>query len=287
MFFLLFACTATPKESSGDSNPPAESVPDSESPTDSDSPTDSEPVEEPTWSYEGETGPEHWGELSEEWALCGTGTQQSPVDIDPAVFTSTLNDISLHWTEINLRAYNSGHYIRYEVDEAAIITEAGYVMAGSDKYIVKQFHFHALSEHTVVGQHLGMEMHVVHQKEGSTGNDDLLVVGVFFDSAGEYPTSFLTDIDMTGALTLAESEEPTDLGKTYDMGKLEASVANTLSYMGSLTTPPCTEGVRFVLSGNLQMPAAGEVEAFQSVYDFNYRPTQPLNGREISVLVDG
>lgn len=280
MLFLLLACTSSTSKESADS--PATD-------TATDTPTDTATTEttEPTWSYEGATGPEHWGELSDEWALCGTGTQQSPIDIDPRALSSLKNDISIHWTEIELRAYNSGHYIRYEVDEAAILTEAGYVMAGDAKYNVKQFHFHALSEHTVQGKHFGMEMHVVHQKEGSSGNDDLLVVAIFFDQEGQVSTSLLTDLDMSAALALPESEEPTDLGKTYDMSEAGATVNNALNYMGSLTTPPCTEGVRFVLSGNLMKPNDGEIEAFQNVYDFNYRPTQALNGRDVSLLSDG
>lgn len=239
-------------------------------------------TEEPDWGYSGDIGPEYWGELDEEWAACAEGEAQSPVDItaELIVGTSAPGPVA-SWGPTTLRAYNPGHYIRYEVDSGSTLTWGGAT------YELDQFHFHGLSEHTVDGAHFDAEVHFVHADLASPTR--LLVIAAFvvgYDEAIPDPI-FGADgaLRFREALALPEGETPIELGGSVDLGAVFPGFpgAYPLGYSGSLTTPPCTEGVQFFIS-DLSMPMASvDLEAFLDVYDFNYRPVQPLNGRALTV----
>lgn len=243
--------------------------------------TGEEPAE-PVWSYEGETGPEHWGDLSEEWAACSEGEAQSPIDIRrDDIVPSTTTAPALSWGPTALLAYNSGHYIRYNVELGSSIEYGGRT------YGLEQLHFHGMSEHTVEGEHFDMEVHFVHADLSDPTR--LLVVAAFGQVAG--PDDASTDLfspdgalHFYDALGLPEDETPTSLDAEVDLGAAFPGLfdGGILSYGGSLTQPPCTEGVQFfIASAVLSLPPA-DMEAFLGVYDFNYRPVQPLNGRSLS-----
>ncbi len=288
IFVLLLACTDSGKDSTSGTDSDANTDTDNsgtdsggtDSGTTDTGGTDTGDTEEPTWSYEGETGPDHWGDLSEEWATCGTGTSQSPVDFVTDSLLPGEDWIEINWAETALHAYNSGHYIRYNVDAGSTVTTA------NGTFNLKQFHFHGLSEHTIDGAHLEMEVHFVHEDPADATN--LLVVAMFIDSAfelGAVPTDLLGsagDLKFYEAVALGVSETTTDLGGTLDLGTFGAAFGNYAYYDGSLTTPPCDEGVRFYISGNVLKPAPEDTAAFLAVYDYNFRPTQPLNGRVVS-----
>lgn len=230
----------SPADDSGDTNTDDTNTDDTAD--DSDTGT----VVEPEWSYEGATGPEHWGELSEEWELCATGTAQSPIDLDPETFTTSFEDyVEVNWNTTGTHAYNSGHYIRYNVDAGSQITTR------DGTFNMLQFHFHGYSEHTVNGERFPMEMHIVHQHE--TNPDQLLVVAFFIDAEREGTSIDLLelggDLHFMDAVALPESETTTDLGGTVDLSGLGGLLyQGYVSYDGSLTTPDCSEGVRFYVS---------------------------------------
>jgi carbonic anhydrase len=242
-----------------------------------DSDTDLAPgPEEPGWSYAGSTGPAYWGELDEAWVACSEGTAQSPIDIAADGLLAGDDELQISWGETRLLAYNSGHYIRYEVDPGSTVTTV------DGTYDLLQFHFHGLSEHTVDGEHLDMEVHFVHQDQDDP--DRLLVIAMFVDEGGDIEVDALGEggaLRFHDALALTVSEEPTELGGTADLGLVASTLETYVAYDGSLTTPPCTEGVRFYLSGEVLRPARADIEAFWSLYAHNYRPTQPLNGRDV------
>lgn len=290
LLVLGVACTSSSKESAP-THSGADSAPtDDTQPTDDTEPTDdSEPLtddsEPPTededaeWGYDGDIGPEHWGSLDEDYATCDEGLVQSPINLTEDLLVEGYDPLTVLWSSTAIRAYNSGHYIRYEVDEGS-----SYVISNEGRFDLDQFHFHSLSEHTVDGQHAAMEAHFVHYLD--TNPDRALVVTFLMDPTGESDTDLF---GMEGALkfhqavALPESETPTDLGGTIDLNELGELFGRAhLSYEGSLTTPACTEGVRFYISGAILAPEIADIEAFTAVYDHNYRPTQPLNGRSVT-----
>lgn len=183
----------------------------------------------------------------------------------------------IDWRETSLNAYNPGHYLRYEVDPGSTTTSAG------GTYNLVQFHYHSLSEHTVNGEHLDMEVHFVHENAEDPGQ--LLVVAMFIDSEGDTETDMLSaagPLRFHGALALPVSEEITALGATANLAPFGATVTSHASYEGSLTTPPCTEGVWFYVSGSILAASTEDISAFTALYDHNYRPVQPLNGRSVT-----
>jgi len=138
---------------------------------------DSEPgetsahAEQVHWGYEGENGPAEWGALSAEYILCAEGKQQSPIDIAGGSIQD-LPEITFHYQPTELNILNNGHTIQVNYDAGSSIEVAGAA------YELRQFHFHAPSEHTVNGKHSALEMHLVHQKS----NGALGVVGVMINS---------------------------------------------------------------------------------------------------------
>ena len=171
--------------------------------------------------------------------------------------------------------------LRREVDPGSTMSISGVT------YDLVQFHFHGVSEHTVDGAHLAAEVHFVH-----AGHDDptkLAVVGFWLDDV--VPGVVSDALSAGGGLAfhdaraLPVSEEPTALGGGIDLGATFAEIlqAGTIHYTGSLTTPPCTEGVEFFLKASVLSVPSDDVDAFHAVYDCNCRPVQALNGREISL----
>lgn len=218
------------------------------------------------WSYDGETGPAHWGDLSPAFALCRTGKSQSPIDIaetQPAEGAP----MEFHYGSCALGAVNNGHTIQMNGDGA------GFIKVGAERYELQQFHFHARSEHTVQGAPYDMELHLVHQSAGG----GLAVVGVFLREGAENAAL----AKFWGRLPAKSSKHFEDKDTQLGIADLLPADKSCYSYEGSLTTPPGTEGVKwFVMSKPAELSAA-QLQTFRKLYDHNYRPTQPLNGRVV------
>lgn len=223
---------------------------------------------EVAWSYEGSTGPEAWASLSEEFALCGTGTEQSPIELSGAG-AENLKDLVFTYQPSILTITNKVHTIQETYDGGSTLEVDG------QTYELKQFHFHTPSEHTLNGAHSPLEMHLVHQNtEGA-----LAVVGVMINEGAE-----------NSAFTPIWDKLPTDANQAHSYPDISINAADLLPaerlayhYEGSLTTPPCSEGVQWlVLSSPIEMSAA-QLEAFQKLIEFNSRPTQPLEARTVEL----
>jgi carbonic anhydrase len=218
------------------------------------------------WTYEGEEGPEFWGELDANYALCGTGRAQSPIDIagEQAV---GLQDIVFNYQPSELNIFNNGHTIQanYDAGSSIVYNETAYELV--------QFHFHHPSEHTIAGQVFDMELHLVHRD----ANGDLAVVGILLNQ-GEADNEALAPIF---ANLPAEKGDPQAAGVTIDAATFLPADHLYYTYTGSLTTPPCSQDVRWLLLEIPQEISEAQFEAFASLFELNARPVQPLNNRDL------
>jgi carbonic anhydrase len=221
------------------------------------------------WGYSGDIGPEFWGDLSAEYALCSTGARQSPIDISGA--TPQEGGITFNYQPTNLNLLNNGHTIQVNYDAGSSIEVNG------ETYNLFQFHFHVPSEHTENGLPAAMELHLVHRN----ADDKLAVVGVMMNVGAENPVlarfwdqipAEETEITVPGTINIAEALPG---GLSY------------YTYDGSLTTPPCSEGVSwFVLNERIEASQT-QIDKFVSIIGNNARPVQPLNDRVIGQMAEG
>ena len=220
------------------------------------------------WGYEAENGPELWEKLSPEYGLCGVGIHQSPIDIvNPTPTKLPVITFNYQSTALNIR--NTGNTIE------VVYPEGSWIEIDGTKYHLLQFHFHAPSEHTVSGNPYDMEMHLVHKSEDGT----LAVIGVLIES-GSINTAFVPLWHYLPS-TAGESEQIQDI--TLNVLNLLPNPKHTYRYTGSLTTPPCSEGVKwFVLTTPVKM-SQSQIAAFKAILNGNNRPVQPLNDRELLV----
>lgn len=219
------------------------------------------------WAYEGEEGPENWGSLHPDYDLCSKGRNQSPIDL-VADIEADLPELGFDYQNPGiLQEINTGHAIQESVPED------NYVAFLGDRFELKQFHFHSPSEHTVAGQEYPMEVHLVHQNtEG-----DYVVVGLLFQE-GERNAM----MDRLPSFRVERGEDP--YGDPVDYNDFITDRGEYFLYNGSLTTPPCTEGVQWIV---IKQPIIASPEQIQHYHDLlgfdNNRPIQPHNSR---VVVD-
>jgi len=229
----------------------------------------SAPDDDLEWSYRGETGPRYWGELKPEYALARTGRRQSPIDIRPAsAVREELAPIEVSYDPTTIDIMNNGHTVEDDYHGG------GHLRVDGRDFALAQFHFHAPSEHTVDGRHFPMEIHLVHRDAGG----DLAVVAALVEEGEECPT-----------LGELERHFPRERGRAEEVEGMYVSAADLLPdslacyrYSGSLTTPPCTEGVAwFVLEEPVEASRA-QIDLFHEIIGGNNRPTQPLHGRSLT-----
>jgi carbonic anhydrase len=264
VFVLLFSCNSSNKESQSSTEQPQAQTTPSARPT--------------HWSYSENGGPAKWGDLDPVYAICAKGNHQSPIDL---ITTATSSDLGLKFdykTSSVRIAHNehmeeiidNGHTIQVTVDEGSTIT------LGNAVYELKQFHFHTPSEHTVNGVHMPMEMHMVHQST----DGKLAVVSILFEE-GEKPNANFEVLIANLPNKKGESLNPKD--QVLHLQPHVEKITNVYHYVGSLTTPPCSEDVQWIV---VQQPVSltkAEIEAFSSRIGPNNRPVQPLNDRSIGV----
>jgi carbonic anhydrase len=220
------------------------------------------------WSYEGESGPEHWGDLSPDFAACAKGVEQSPVDI-PAGAPVNPADIAFNYQPSAINIFNNGHTIQVNYDQGSAITLDGMT------YNLVQFHFHAASEHAVAGAHEPMEIHFVHRN----AQGGLAVVGVLL-KAGAENAAYAPVLQNLPAQT---SQPAPVAGTTVDAAKLLPAQRDYWRYNGSLTTPPCSEGVKWLVMNTPVELSDAQIAAFTTIFKNDERPVQPFNSRAFLV----
>ena len=217
------------------------------------------------WTYEGHTGPAQWAGLSDENIACG-GVHQSPIDLADAEPARKALEFIYQPTPLNL--VNNGHTIQQDV------VPGSQLRVGTDTYALKQFHMHTPSEHTVEGKAYAMELHLVHRNDAG----QLAVVGVLFERGAT--NAFLETF--WRHLPAASNDRHSDPSVQLDIRGLLPASSACFAYEGSLTTPPCTEGVRWLVLETPVQLAPAQLDAFRAIYAHNARPVQPRNDRAIS-----
>lgn len=218
------------------------------------------------WGYHGHTGPSEWGEIEDGFAICSLGNEQSPINIESReTQTADMPHITFHYTPSACQVVNNGHTIEIR------LKEAGFIHIAADEYRLVQFHFHSPSEEQIDGKHFPMVAHFVHRNESG----ELAVIALLMDE-GEENTELVPIFSSLPAK--GERMNPDSL---INPAALLPSNRDYFAYKGSLTTPPCSENVRWRV---LKMPvtlSAGQIDAFRQHYPMNARPVQPVNDRII------
>ncbi len=216
------------------------------------------------WGYGEENGPQLWGELSPDFGVCKAGQQQSPVDLQGAI-PAKLPDLKISYQECPLRIINNGHTIQINIAPGNRLT-----LAGQD-FELLQFHFHHPSEHALKGQRYLMEAHFVHRNEGG----ELVVLGALMQEGKRNET--LQPI--LESMPAVAGPEHTIAGVNVNMIQLLPVDQSAYQYFGSLTTPPCSELVRWIVFQQPIEVSKEQAEKFAKVFPWNARPLQPLNRR--------
>ncbi len=220
----------------------------------------------PHWSYEGSSGPQHWGDLEPEYSACKTGTHQSPIDIrNPE--RANLPKLSFDYHPVPLKLINNGHTIQVDYAPGSFIT------VDEQKYQLVQFHFHHPSEERIGGHGYDMVAHLVHKDPAG----HLAVVAVLLKQGQANPL-----------IQTLWDHLPKQVGQEASVANVQVNAADLLpkhtgyyAFEGSLTTPPCTEGVRWLVLNDPEGISPSELHTFSAIYPHNARPTQAANGRSV------
>lgn len=220
----------------------------------------------PHWGYAGTDGPDRWGSLSTDFATCGVGAQQSPINLNDAdAISANIGKIQLAYHSTPLRIVNNGHTIQVNCEPGSSASLRGH------SYDLKQFHFHTPSEHTHNGNRYAMELHLVHQNAA----ENIAVLGVFIKEGAANPA-----LDpIWQHIPATPGPEQTVSGARVDAASLIPASSDYFAYLGSLTTPPCTEGVRWFVFAQPVSASREQIGKFRSVIAMNSRPLQSLDHR--------
>lgn len=217
------------------------------------------------WSYEGEGAPIRWGKLNPDWAKCDLGTRQSPIDIRDGIRVE-LEPIVFDYKPARFNVLDNGHTVQVNLGGGNHITVMGKM------YELVQFHFHRPSEERINGRASDMVVHLVHKD----ADGKLAVVAVLL--MGGNPNGLVQTIWNNLPL---ERNDPVVPASLIDMNQLLPERREYYTYMGSLTTPPCSEGVLWMVMKQPVQLSADQIAIFSRLYPMNARPIQAGSGRLI------
>lgn len=216
------------------------------------------------WSYEGAGGPAKWGDLDSAYRVCAVGTEQSPIDIGDAI-KAQLPALNVTWAGSVETIVNNGHTIQLNAGDSSVLS-----VGGGRNYRLVQLHFHHPSEHLIDGKRFPMEVHFVHANAAGS----LAVIGVLM-ATGRANAAFNRIVS-----TMPDKEGPAvKADPAINPNGLLPRARNYYRYSGSLTTPPCSQTVDWlVLTESIEVTDA-DVARFAKLYPMNARPIQKLNRR--------
>ena len=220
------------------------------------------------WDYEGKRGALNWGKLDPSFKACSKGREQSPVDIRGAHLNKALVPIEFHYIAGSVTLTNNGHTI------VARVNPGSYIVAGGVRYELVEFSFHHPGEEVVRGKMTEMDVQLLHK----SADGKLAVVAVRLVEEMSNPNAVLAALWPHLPRTAGASEKVTEM---VSLGGLLPADRGYWTYMGSLSTPPCTEGVRwFVLEQELSL-SRDQLRVFASLFRVNSRGLQEAHGRRI------
>ncbi|MFN4341350.1 MAG: carbonic anhydrase [Azonexus sp.] len=217
------------------------------------------------WGYEGAGAPENWSKLDPQNKLCATGERQSPIDIRDGIKVD-LEPIKFNYQPSNFRIVDNGHTVQVQVGE-------GSISLTGKSYELVQFHFHRPSEEKINGQRFDMVAHLVHKAD----DGQLAVVAILLERGSENP--FIQTL--WNYMPLEKNMPVSPPEAIVDLNTLLPTSRTYYTYMGSLTTPPCTEGVLWLVMKQPVQVSPEQINIFSRLYRNNARPIQPASGRLI------
>lgn len=222
------------------------------------------------WGYTGHEGPENWGNLSADYSLCKNGNSQSPINISKTVVVSTkgLEEIKFDYKTSASEVINNGHTIQVNIKDGSNI-EIDKIL-----FSLKQVHFHTPSENQIDGKNFPLEAHFVHVSQ----KGEIAVIALMFEDANE-----------NQIIKMIWSKMPHYVGTKVDFTLSAEHINNLLPnnksyyrFNGSLTTPPCSEGVRWLVLQNYSSISSAQTKEFLDIFHHeNSRPIQSINARKV------
>ena len=217
------------------------------------------------WSYQGVAGPQTWGGLKPEFTLCGNGQRQSPIDIRGGLAVD-LDPVKFNYQASLFGVIDNGHTVQ------ANVAQGNHIEIGGKRFELVQFHFHRPSEERIDGRQFEMSLHLVHKD----GQGRVAVVALLLDKGLPQPAVQ----KVWNNLPLEKGEE-LSARAPLELAELLPTDRRYFTYMGSLTTPPCSEGVQWVVMRQPVSMSAEQIELFARMYPMNARPVQQVSGRRI------
>lgn len=224
----------------------------------------------PTWGYDANDGPSKWGNLDPSYKLCKDGKQQTPIDIITKNTKKTKNNIKFNYSDNTKDIINNGHSVQINESDGSSVT------FNDVDYNLVQFHFHSHSENKINGHTFPLELHLVHK----SSDGKLLVVSVLFKQ-GKKNEALQKIID-----NLPKSVNETNDFKGFDIASLLPKDKGYYEFMGSLTTPPCSENVQWIVMKKHPEISKEQIKAMKDILHSDARNIQPLNGRVIKSTQD-
>jgi len=219
----------------------------------------------PHWAYNGAGGPQSWASLKPEFSLCANGQRQSPIDIRGGLAVD-LEPVRFDYQTSRFAVVDNGHTVQVN------LAQGNAIEIGGKRYELQQFHFHRPSEERIDGRQFEMSLHLVHRND----QGELAVVGLLFDKGAPHPVLQ----QVWNNLPLEKNSE-SSATNPIELSDLLPADRRYYTYMGSLTTPPCSEGVRWIVMRQPVTLTKEQIDIFARMYPMNARPVQAIAGRRI------
>ncbi|KAL5743020.1 hypothetical protein ACOSP7_029752 [Xanthoceras sorbifolium] len=233
------------------------------------------------YSQGGEKGPAHWGDLKQEWADCKRGSMQSPIDMssDRVQVVVKSGEIKRRYKPSNAIVKNRGHDISLQW----LNNSAGMIKINGTDYFLHQGHWHSPSEHTINGRRFDLELHMVHESFDPNATYKIAVIALLYKIGPA--DAFLSKL-IENVMPMADKLTERNIG-VIDPRDIKMGGRKYYRYMGSLTVPPCTQGVIWTINKKMRTVSQDQVRALRiAVHDYaelNARPLQPLNRRGVQL----